>query len=119
MANIEENIEILIDLKPLEPASSKEGEIPRSYKSVAVGKIRYPDNTNGLLLYCKSSLNRRPLPVNVYNYRKLHPDFPHESTADQYFDDAQFEAYRALGFHIAEELLDELQKRREDLVIQE
>jgi hypothetical protein len=31
------------------------------------------------------------------------PDFPHESTADQFFDDAQFESYRALGSHIAEE----------------
>lgn len=117
MANIEEDIEILIDLKPLEPTSTKEDEAARSYKSVAVGTIRYPDNTNGILLYCKSSLNRRPLPVNVYNYRKLHHDFPHETTADQYFDDAQFEAYRSLGFHIGEEAIDEIQKRRSDVKI--
>ncbi|MBI3263663.1 MAG: hypothetical protein HYZ58_11015, partial [Acidobacteria bacterium] len=31
------------------------------------------------------------------------PDFPHETTADQFFDDAQFESYRALGVHIAED----------------
>jgi hypothetical protein len=29
-----------------------------------------------------------------------HPHFPHETTADQFFDEAQFEAYRALGYHI-------------------
>ena len=30
--------------------------------------------------------------------------FPHESTADQFFDDTQFESYRALGDHIAEDV---------------
>ena len=27
--------------------------------------------------------------------------FPHQSTADQFFDEAQFESYRALGAHVA------------------
>ncbi|GAA0355097.1 hypothetical protein GCM10009092_19210 [Bowmanella denitrificans] len=34
-------------------------------------------------------------------YRSMHPDFPHETTADQLFDEAQFESYRALGFQVA------------------
>ena len=42
-------------------------------------------------------------PAPVLNYKRMCPAFPHESTADQFFDDAQFESYRALGDHIAEE----------------
>jgi hypothetical protein len=34
----------------------------------------------------------------------LNPDFPHQSTADQFFDEAQFEAYRCLGEHIGEDI---------------
>ena len=40
----------------------------------------------------------------LQKYRAEHLAFPHESTADQLFDEAQFEAYRALGEHIGEEL---------------
>ncbi|MEO0470667.1 MAG: patatin-like phospholipase family protein [Bacteroidota bacterium] len=103
MANVEENIDITIDLKPLIPESREDNNIPKSSASVAIGSIGYPNNTKGTLVYLKSSLNNCDLPVNIYNYRKLNEDFPHQSTADQYFDDAQFEAYRSLGFHIAGE----------------
>jgi hypothetical protein len=44
-------------------------------------------------------------PAPVLNYRTSNPAFPHESTVDQFFDDAQFESYRALGVHIAEDAL--------------
>jgi hypothetical protein len=39
-------------------------------------------------------------PIDVLHYRSQKPDFPNESTADQYFDEAQWESYRALGHHI-------------------
>jgi len=41
-------------------------------------------------------------PEPVLNYKANNAAFPHESTGDQFFDDAQFESYRALGVHIAE-----------------
>ena len=31
----------------------------------------------------------------------LHPEFPHESTINQFFDEAQWESYRSLGQHAA------------------
>jgi hypothetical protein len=34
-----------------------------------------------------------------------HPDFPHESTADQWFSESQFESYRRLGFEIMDGIL--------------
>jgi hypothetical protein len=33
----------------------------------------------------------------VLDYRRENPRFPHQTTADQFFDEAQFEAYRKLG----------------------
>lgn len=69
----------------------------------ALGKIDYGNDLTGYLLYLKSSLtgNERDY---IQDYHKSHPSFPHESTADQFFTEQQFEAYRALGSHIAEDL---------------
>ena len=41
------------------------------------------------------------LPGDIVGYRRKHPDFPDETTADQFFDETQMEAYRMLGKHIA------------------
>jgi hypothetical protein len=35
------------------------------------------------------------------------PDFPHESTSDQFFNETQFECYRALGYHAARDFLEQ------------
>ncbi len=43
-------------------------------------------------------------PADVLRYHSSHPSFPHESTAEQFFDEAQWESYRRLGQHIAEKL---------------
>jgi hypothetical protein len=44
-----------------------------------------------------------PAPVMVLNYFKKNPQFPHQTTADQYFDEVQFEAHRMLGEHIGKQ----------------
>lgn len=49
-----------------------------------------------------------PAPAYVLNYLRENPRFPHQSTADQYFDEVQFEAYRMLGEHIARQAADRL-----------
>ena len=41
----------------------------------------------------------------IREYRQSSPDFPHESTDDQFFTEGQFEAYRSLGQHIGEKVL--------------
>jgi hypothetical protein len=43
-------------------------------------------------------------PELIRRYRILHPDYPHQTTLDQFFDEEQFEAYRRLGVHVAEGL---------------
>lgn len=73
--------------------------------SCAAGSIRYSradrDAPDGVLLYLKPAIIGSEN-ADLLNYRKLHPDYPHESIADQWFDEAQFESYRALGEHITE-----------------
>lgn len=76
--------------------------------SCAVGAVRYshvdPGGVDGTLLYIKPAIIGSEN-ADVLNYRKAHPDYPHQSTADQWFDEAQFESYRALGYHIVKAAL--------------
>jgi hypothetical protein len=58
---------------------------------------------NGVLLYVKASLTGNE-PRDVKNYADQNPLFPHQSTADQWFDESQFESYRRLGYHTVEEV---------------
>lgn len=43
--------------------------------------------------------------ADVTGYATAHSAFPHETTGDQFFDEAQWESYRRLGFFMMEELL--------------
>lgn len=42
----------------------------------------------------------RDVPVDVCQYADRQPQFPQQTTADQFFDEAQWESYRALGYHL-------------------
>ncbi len=77
-----------------------------SEKHGAVGRIDYGNGETGCLIYIKSSLTGDE---NVYveKYKALDSTFPHQTTADQFFDEEQFEAYRALGVHAAACVLEE------------
>jgi hypothetical protein len=55
----------------------------------------------GLLLYFKLSVTGNESEL-IRRYRIRNPDFPHQNTLDQFFDQEQFEAYRQLGVHVAE-----------------
>ena len=45
-------------------------------------------------------------PESIRAYKRESPTFPQESSANQFFSERQFEAYRALGEHMAEGLVD-------------
>ena len=74
----------------------------------AVGRIRYscidgPETKDGLLLYVKPAVYGNE-PRDVLEYKKSFPEFPHQTTADQFFDEPQFESYRILGSHIMDQM---------------
>ncbi len=57
----------------------------------------------GLMLYVKLSATGNEEEL-IKRYRMNHPEFPHETTLDQFFDEEQFEAYRELGAHVMDGL---------------
>ncbi len=81
------------------------GHICYSCVDAAIGGQPAED---GLLLYIKASLNGTE-PVDVYHYAKDHPDFPHEPTENQLYTEAQFESYRALGSHVVDWIVEQLE----------
>lgn len=86
-------------------AMKLKGEPPFRTAHYAVGEIIYPgQDARGLLLYLKSSLTDDE-PSDVLGMRAADDAFPHDSTADQFFDESMFEAYRALGAHMIDGLL--------------
>lgn len=92
-------IRIDIDTSPVR--KDDDGISPRH---VTVGRIHYEDVDEnavaGTLVFVRSSLTGDESPA-IRQYADTHPDFPHQSTANQFFDADQFEAYRALGEHMA------------------
>lgn len=106
---IDQGIDIDINLDMLErPDGSR-----YSRWHHAIGTIRYDKVDQGApvgtLLYVKASLTGDE-PPDVEEYAKQHPAFPHESTADQFFDESQFESYRRLGQHMGREVLRVLER---------
>lgn len=73
----------------------------------AIGRIRYScidaNAQDGLLVYIKPVVYGGE-PGDVLEYKKSHPTFPHQSTADQFFDEPQFESYRILGSHVMDQM---------------
>lgn len=49
------------------------------------------------------------VPADVRNYAQQNPTFPNESTADQFFNEAQFESYRQLGLNIGQLLFGDIE----------
>jgi hypothetical protein len=78
-------------------------------KYCAVGKIRYSEvdgggpESDGTLIYIKPAICGGE-PADVFNYAQQSKLFPHESTADQFFSESQFESYRMLGLHSVQQI---------------
>jgi len=111
--------EIDLDLRPLQ---IQEDGFSKTH--CVVGTIQYPPPTQqppsdtasaaacsslgdtdddlykGTILYIKSSLVGDE-PADILAYKLQHDAFPHDSTANQWFTETQFEGYRRLGNHIA------------------
>jgi hypothetical protein len=89
-------------------ARDDDGASKERGRSCAVGKIRYsavdgPGVKDGTLIYIKPACYGEE-PRDIYEYFKSNPTFPHESTADQFFSESQFESYRMLGAHTMEKI---------------
>jgi hypothetical protein len=111
------NARIEIKTDSIQPNSGQ------SEDSVVEGTIFYDprderDGKNagevGKLIYIKACTSK-DLPNDVRRYAKLHASFPQQSTADQWFDEDQFESYRALGECIGKAAVRRIEKSIEDV----
>ncbi|MDP2571220.1 patatin-like phospholipase family protein [Vibrio penaeicida] len=95
-------------------------EIKQKNQAHAHGEIHYRNGRVGKILYIKSVMTHpedmmsTDVPSNndyfdkyryIANYQSKNPAFPNQSSGDQFFDEAQFEAYRALGYQVAYQTL--------------
>jgi Patatin-like phospholipase len=75
----------------------------------ALAQIHYgavdPGAQPGWIVYIKPTLSVTPeAPYDVIAFSRSSSMFPHEPTSDQWFTEAQFESYRALGDSLASQL---------------
>ena len=99
-------VEIDIDLSPLKKNADR-----LSKQHVAVGTISYDKRDTGVLLYLKPTLTGDE-PGDIAQYKTRNEDFPHESTGDQFYDEAQWESYRRLGEHAGHSALRFIERER-------
>jgi hypothetical protein len=101
-----------IDMSTVTPATNG-----LSQSHIVVGRIHYGDvhkpkvheqnpydprfsydRNHGIIVWIKNSLTGDE-PGDLVNHAAMHPTFPYDTTVDQFFDEPQFESYRALGVH--------------------
>ncbi len=84
-------------------------KFPLSAQGFAVARIEYPmagkaDSYEEGRLYLVNAVLTPDLPLDIYSYKSDYAGFPNETTTDQFFDERQFEAYRELGYQLADAL---------------
>ncbi len=94
-------------LEHLKRRPERRGEVgPGLYH--AIGRIDYPScdggGEPGTIMYVKAGYHGTES-AGIRSYAMSHRDFPHETTADQWFSESQFESYRRLGFEIMDGIL--------------
>ncbi|MEA2943798.1 MAG: hypothetical protein QOD09_4327 [Bradyrhizobium sp.] len=71
------------------------------------GQVIYADGTAGTLIYVKATIIKE-LDFTTAGYLAANPAFPHQTTADQFFNPDQFDAYRLLGYESALRMIEGL-----------
>jgi hypothetical protein len=108
---IDFDAEICLDLTPF--VRQKKDEFARQhyvvgqviYSETHRAKLGWPAGSDGtgIIIHIKPALlaDDKGLAADVRQYGIEHSIFPQQTTANQWFDEAQFESYRKLGYHSA------------------
>ena len=80
---------------------------PHSDACLALAEIRYAGGDTGHLVLVKPNMSSG-LPVDLLNFKASNPTFPQQTTADQSYDEAQWESHFVLGREIGQWLTTEL-----------
>ena len=111
------------DENPVRPAG--DDGVLRSQVHFLKGVIEYPRSKGenaqksakdiGTIIYIKSTVTSDD-PKDVLAYADASRHFPHDTIANQFFDEAHFENYRALGQAAAESAIKEIKEATTQLV---
>ena len=84
-------------------ATGKNGlvDAPRMTKHAAVAKVKYLNGEFSYILVIKPGLTGDET-EDLVNYQINHPTFPQQNTAEQFYNEVQWESYRKLGQHTME-----------------
>lgn len=91
------------------------GQPPRAQAHYAVGAVHYtPGNSadDGVLIYLKPALVATD-GADILGYATQNTAFPHDTTANQWFDELRFENYRAIGEATGRSAIDVIQSNIE------
>jgi hypothetical protein len=108
-------VEITLDPSAMQPNKKNFAELHG-----VIGTIDYPPDEKGAardrgyILYIKPTITK-DVPRDVLAYRDTHAPFPNQTTADQWFDESQFESYRRLGLFTMQTLAGILGETPQDL----
>jgi hypothetical protein len=86
------------------PQDFAPGSASRAHALLA--RIHYDDGSTGLMMVVKPRVTGLE-PIDIRNYHATSTEFPQQTTNDQFYDEAQWESYRALGAFMAETLFAE------------
>lgn len=93
-----------------EKANARGGGTAPTIPYHAIGTIKYsdpaadgPDCEDGTVIYIKPAYHGTE-GAAIRSYANDNPTFPHETTADQWFTESQFESYRALALDVCDQV---------------
>lgn len=92
----------------LDVSAARPGPDGLSPSPVLVGElVRRGGGHRPKLIYVKAGIGPQA-PFIVQRYRERYPRFPQQSTADQFFDESQLEAYAVLGEYLGDLALEQI-----------
>ena len=102
----------LPELVPVDADGNRDPRAGLAPRGWVKGSVSFSDGQGGTsftadLYYIKATISG-DLPASIIAYKAANPDFPHQSTSDQFFDEPQLEAYRRLGYELATPLAEQL-----------
>jgi hypothetical protein len=97
-------IDLRVQINFVKPIQVNEDKLPLHGAYAEITYIGQKPSTKGELLYIKPWLPHEA-PTELKAFKALKQTFPHESTADQFFTESDFESYRRLGEYLAESML--------------
>jgi Patatin-like phospholipase len=99
VARAELGVEVRLDPRPTSPGRAELAESP-----FAVGSFRYPDGQEGDIYYARSVL-WESAPSDLHLFAAQEHPFPNHPMSNQFLTGELFDAYRALGWAVGEELV--------------